>query len=58
MSKERHVWLAMRLLFPPRDFPHRRRRVIGSIALVAVVMTPLVLSMLLMDGMTSAMTKK
>jgi lipoprotein-releasing system permease protein len=58
MSKERHVWLAMRLLFPPRDFPHRRRRVIGSIALVALVMIPLVLSLLFMDGMISAMTKK
>jgi len=51
-------WLYRRLLFPPVGFTVKRRRLVSSTTLIALVMVPLILALLFMDGMMGGITDK
>ena len=58
MKRKTFWWLIGRLVVPPREFRRKRKRNIGSIVLIALVMIPLVVSILFMESMIQGMTDK
>lgn len=58
MSKTNYFWLFRILIFPKKYSRYQHKRLINSAILVALVMIPLVLSLLFMDGMINAIIDK
>ena len=58
MRRQSSFWLMKSLLLPPRGFKSKRRRLMGAAFLIALVMIPLVLSLIFMDGMMGGITDK
>lgn len=58
MNRSGSWFLVRHVVFPSKDHLERRHRNMGAALLVALVMVPLVVSMLFMDGMIAAMTNK
>ena len=58
MKRKTFWWLIGRLVVPPREFRRKRKRIIGSIVLIALVMIPLVVSILFTESMIQGMTDK
>ncbi len=52
------LWLYTRVLLPRGESRYERRRLFRSALLIAVVMIPLVLALIFMDGMMSGITDK
>ncbi len=52
------TWLSQHLLLPPKDLVYSRRRLVRSVFLIALVMIPLVLALIFMDGMMQGITDK
>ncbi|HHU88981.1 MAG: ABC transporter permease [Sphaerochaetaceae bacterium] len=51
-------WLFSHLLFPSKELIYQRRRLLRSALLIALVMIPLVLALIFMDGMMQGITDK
>jgi len=58
VRRQSSLWLMRSLLFPPRGASGKRRRLLGAALLIALVMVPLVLSLIFMDGMMGGITDK
>ena len=58
MRRQSSLWLLRSLLFPPKGFSGKRRRLLGAALLITLVMIPLVLSLTFMDGMMGGITDK
>ena len=51
-------WLLYHLLLPTKELVYQRRRLLRSALLIALVMVPLVLALIFMDGMMQGITDK
>jgi len=58
MRRQSSLWLLRSLLFPPKGFSSKRRRLLGAALLITLVMIPLVLSLTFIDGMMGGITDK
>ncbi|PKL12043.1 MAG: hypothetical protein CVV48_06725 [Spirochaetae bacterium HGW-Spirochaetae-4] len=58
MTMRFSMWLSGRLLVPKGESKYARLRLVRSAALIAIVMIPLVLALIFMDGMMNGITDK
>lgn len=58
MNMRFSMWLAGHLLVPKGESKYARLRLVRSAALIAIVMIPLVLALIFMDGMMNGITDK